>query len=178
MPDVAGLGETGFLQFLLHIKVVLFGILVIDAGEQLINLGAVKAGKISVELRFIQITDQISQKLFIPCARHLVHGNVQCLFLVLTQLNHNALDFLLAHVLENRKSLMSRNDRVVVCDIDYDQLNIPEVFNGVLQLLKFRVAGLELLPGVVFCRIQLIQLEFTDNHIFHTHCALSLTKLN
>ena len=178
MPDVAGLGEAGLLQFFLHIEVILFGILVIDAGKQLVDLGAVKAGKVGIELSLIQITDQISQKLFVPCTCHLVHGNVQCLFLVLTKLYHNALDFRLAHVLENRKSLMSRNDRVVVCDIDHDQLNIPEVLNGVLQLLKFRVAGLELLPGVVFCRIQFIQLEFTDNHIFHTHCALSLTKLN
>ena len=65
-----------------------------DFGKQLLDLRCLKARQVSIEVHALKIYQQVSQQLFIPCARDLVQSDIQSLHLMLIlNMNHNALNF-------------------------------------------------------------------------------------
>ena len=88
---------------MLHIKIIFFDVLVMDFGEKLLNLRSLKTRQVSIEIHTLQIHQQVSQQLLIPCTRDLIQRNVQRLHLMLIfNMNHYTLNFCISQILQHR----------------------------------------------------------------------------
>lgn len=67
-----GLEKTGSPQLGIHIEVVFPDFFVKDVGEQVLNLGTVKARQVGIEMRIIQILQESGKRLLIPSASELL----------------------------------------------------------------------------------------------------------
>ena len=152
MPDVAGLGENRLLQLGLHIEVVFLDLLVVDVAEKLLDLRSIETREFQVEILVAQILQQISQHLFIPCSGDLVERNVQRFFAGFIHIDHRAGHLGIAKINGNGQALVTADDRhVAVHDQRIGKAKLPD---AVLDLLVLLVPLLQLLAGVVFCRLE------------------------
>ena len=172
-PDISFPGNSRLFQFAVHIEVIFLDFLVVHFREKLLDLWCLEARQVDVEVDALQIDDEVSQELFVPGTCDFVERDVECLDLMLIlDMDDDTLDFFIAQVLEDRQTLMSADDGHVV--VDDDGFHIAELLDGLLDFLVFFIAGLQLFPGVIGCRLQ----RLGGQHFpFHIRCLHVLSPL-
>ena len=140
-PKVAQPRDRRLLQLCVHIEIVVFYFILDRCFEQVVKLGGVKACERHIEVRALQIRNKQRQLILVPIAGYFVERDIQRLFFILRQLDHDAVHLGDAHINEYLQALMPANDapRGLVPD---DRLDVTELFNGALQLIVFRISGL------------------------------------
>ena len=151
-PEVPQLRKARLLEFLIHIKVVFFDLLVIDVGKKLIHFRCVKAGIVKVIIRVLQIGQKVSQHLFIPFASDLVKRDIQSLLPGLVHIDYRAGYLGVAKLHGNRQSLVSADNGHIA--INHQRVGKTKLFNGLFDLFVFLISRLQLFPGVILRRLQ------------------------
>ena len=154
MPEVSCLGEGRILQFLVHIKVILFDFFRRHLVKELLHLRRLEAGERGVEVARLKIMQKICQKVFVPCTGDLVERNVQGLLSGFIDVDDGAGNLGVAEIHRNSQSLMSSDDRHI--GIHHQRIRKAKLLNGVLDLLVFFIARLQFLSRIVGCRFQIL----------------------
>ena len=152
MPEVAGTRTARLLQFCIGVVVVFLCGLRKDFLEELFDFRRFKSGYSGVDVRGLDVLQQLRQHSFIPLPCNFVEGKVQGFFLCLVQLDDHTGGICPAQILHDRQPLMSTNDGAV--SVDDDGVDIAERLERLLDLLISFVPFFQLFARVISGRGQ------------------------
>ena len=175
MPNIPGFGEGGFLQFFFHVKVIFLDVLAVDFGKELLHFRRFKTGKVYVEVDTFQVNQKVCQELFIPSSSDFIEGYIESLyFMLVLDVNLDALNRFIAQILENGQSLMPANDGHVI--VHNDGFHVTKLLDGVLDFFVFLISRLELFSRIVCSGFQLIYGEVFPLHLTFLHVCFPFQK--
>lgn len=120
--------------------------------EELFDFRRFKSRHGGVDVRGLNVLQQLCQHPFIPLPGDFVEGKVQGFFLCLVQLNDHAGGICPTQILHDGQPLMSANDGAV--SVDDDGVDIAERLEGLLDLLIGLVPFFQLFARVISGRGQ------------------------
>ncbi len=186
-PEVPSFGDCGLLELGGHVEVIVVHAVCKRVLEQVVDLCRVEAGERYVEVQTLQIGDEKGQLVLVPLSADLVHGDVEGFFLVGVQFDEDAVLLGHPHILEDVQPLVTRNDGVVVCNIDHDELDVAELLERPLQFLVLGISALEALRGLyvagfrsdsrIFCILMVCFLSAVDSQFFLEHVCIQFAHL-
>ena len=171
-PDVTRLYEGRDL-FRVDVAVVVPDVFVVHLGEEFIYLRCVKARRAQVIARGLQVAQKVGQCHRFPFSNGLIECDIERLLILrVFDMHHHAVDLRRALIDQHLVALMSA-DNVAGHFVPDHRIDITEVVQAALDLFIRRVAGLEILAGIVFRG-----LEFLNGNALQVHLCIHFIILS
>lgn len=166
-PNVAGLCDRALglnlFVFFVHIEIILHCFFGVKSVHEFVDLCRFKTCEGYIDFAAVQLREQVRQLILIPFTLDFVQRHIERLLAFFVQFHDDAGDLGMTQVFQHLQSLVAA-DHIASSLIPDDRLHIAELCNAALEFFVFRIAGFQMLAGIVCRRLQLI-----DGYLLNIH---------